>query len=270
MGRIALERGDANTALSWLNQALEKGPNDFQVHYNLGRTYAALGDRKRAKAHFDSANAAPQGLWFHLRDPLDRELHAAVNSVASLAATFEANMGRASAGELIVLGERILARRPADVTMMGNLAGLYRSERRFEDAYAMLDAALELAPGSARLLNIRAEVSLGDGKPEAALREAERAIAADSTASRPHATKGRALATLDRYEEAAVSLERALELDADRTGAVYVSDRYALAEVERLRGRLDAARAGYEAVLAIAPGYGPARQRLQALGRQAK
>ena len=258
LGRVALRRGEPELALQHLEAAERLGPDDFQVQNTLGRIYAALGERERAREHYARAAELPQGAWFALRDPLDQELNRSASSVASLETQFQQLSASNDWPTLARLAEEIVRRRSGDVTMMGNLAGIYRKMGRFQDAHAILDRAAAAETDQLRLANIRAEVYLAENRYEDTVREADRVLALDPEDARGHGVRGRALLMLARYPEAEASMRACVEIEPEAATNWFV-----LGEALLAQGRLDEAEASYERVAVLAPSYAPARDRLE-------
>jgi len=246
-GRVALARGDAEGALALLDRAVARGGDDFQVHRVLGSIHAKLGDRDEAERHFARSRELPQGAWFRARDPLDQALHASGSAVAALEAEFERRSGSQDWEELTRLAEEILRRRSADVTMMGNLASLYRKTGRYQEAHAMLDRAFAIGTDALRLHLLRAEVALGEHDFPRALEAAETAARLDPESARAHGVRSRALLMLQRPAEAVEAMERSLQLQPGDPGSLQV-----LGEALLATGDLEGAERAYRAALDVA------------------
>ncbi len=258
LGRVALERKDAAAALRHLQQAERLGPNDFQVQYNLGRAYLAMGQPDLAEPHLARSRALPQGAWFLGRDPLEKELRRSAQSTDPLVKEFERLQASGDWAKLAALAEQIVQRRPDDVNMLSNLVSLLRKLGRHSEAHAALDRALALAPGSARVAAVEAELLLTESRNEESLAAADRALRLDPGQVPAQAVRGRALFLLQRFAEAEAAMRRAVELrpyDA--------SDVFALGEVLRAQGKLEEAASLYRRALELRPDYTLAQQRLE-------
>jgi cytochrome c-type biogenesis protein CcmH/NrfG len=53
LGRIALKKNDAPLAAGFLERALKLDPQNYYVHYFLGRAYRSLGRTAEAAQHFE-------------------------------------------------------------------------------------------------------------------------------------------------------------------------------------------------------------------------
>ena len=261
LARIALQRGQPEEALVQLEKARKRGgEDDFQVCHQLGRVHAALGNRETATAWFERARDLPQGGWYRMRDPLDRELHSAVASVANLHSRFERMSGSGEYAQLAALAEEILRRRSRDVTMTANLASLYRQLGRIQDADAALDRAFRMGGNALRLHCLRSEIRLAQSDFEAALAAADRALALDGESARAHGLRARSLLMLGRAPEAIGSMRRSIALQGDDLGNHLV-----LGEILLQLGDLDGAAAAYRHVLEHGPDNAHARARIEAI-----
>jgi tetratricopeptide (TPR) repeat protein len=57
LGRIALKRNDASLASGFLEHALKLDPQNYYVHYFLGRAYQSLGRTAEATQHFEASKS---------------------------------------------------------------------------------------------------------------------------------------------------------------------------------------------------------------------
>jgi len=260
-GRIALQRDEPAKALEYLQEAVRRGGDDFQVHRTLGRIHAALGNREEAERHFTRSRELPQGAWFRARDPLDEALHSAGSAVAALETEFERRSASGNWPELTRLAEQILERRSQDVTMMGNLASLYRKQGRYADAHAVLDRGFEVGTDRLRLFLLRSEVALAENDFPRALEAADAALALDPESGRGFGIRGRSLFMLGRLDEAETAMRRSLELQPEDPG-----NRLVMGELLLRKGDLDAAEAEFRAVLAGGEND-HARRRLAEIGQ---
>ncbi len=260
LGRVALRRKDFAGALTHLQRAIRKTPSDFQAHYYLARAYAGLGERDRAKQHFDRSEKLPRGKWFKMRDPLDQAMHRVTGSTNSLITEFEQLQHSRDWTRLTGLAERIIEGRPSDTTMLGNLASLYRKQKRFDDAHASLDRALAQSPESNRLRTIRAEVLLAQSRLDEAIEIARTVVKVESNSAAAFTVLGRARYLQNRFAEAEPALRRAVELAPNDIGNAYV-----LAETLLRLGRREEAVTWYRKILDADPGFEPASRRMAEL-----
>jgi tetratricopeptide (TPR) repeat protein len=85
--------------------------------------------------------------------------------------------------------------------------------RAFDEAFALADKGVTLAPESAAAHVARGEVFLYADRGDEGLASFERALALDSKNARAHGGRGSALSQLGRHHEAVTALRRALEID---------------------------------------------------------
>jgi tetratricopeptide (TPR) repeat protein len=242
--RVALRRGDPQTALAALQEAEARGMNDFQFHRAYGSAYAALGERERAAEAFARSEGLPQGLWYRVRDPRDQALHDAGSPVSALQAEFARLGASEDWAALAELGEEILERRPGDVRMMGNLVGLYRKLGRFEDARRLLDRAFSTGEDTLRLHLLRSETRLAEGDYAGARESADRARKLDDRSARAWSLRARALLMEGDAPGAEAAMTTALSLQPDDPSNLLV-----LGEIRRSRGDPDGAAEAYRDVL---------------------
>jgi len=196
-----------------------------------------------------------------MRDPLDQALHASITTGHQLASAIERLQETQDWPRLISLAEQLLARRPGDSSMMGNLASLYRKQKRFAEAHQILDRAATIDPHLLLIDLIRAEVLLAERRLEEAVEVAHRAGARDDQAYRAFNVQGRALLLLKRTDEAIEAMQRCVSLKPGHAGNMLV-----LAEALRSAGRREEATAYYQQVLQLVPGQPTASKRLEELG----
>ncbi len=261
LGRVALRRGDAEAALAYLEEALRRGgQDDFQTNHQIGRVHAGLGNRDEAERFFERAQELPQGGWYRMRDPLDRALHDIVETVSVLESRFGRLRTSERHSELIAIAEEILRRRSRDVTMMGNLASLYRKTGRYVDAHTILDRGIAAGGDALRLHCLRAEVYLAENDFPRCVEAADRALALDAESGRAHGLRARALLMLERPVEAETHMRRSLELLPDDA-----ENRLVLGETLLRRGDLEGAEHAYRQVLTEVPGNALAQSRLESI-----
>ncbi len=212
LGRVLIEEGTPDAAIPVLEAAIEKMPNDFQAHYYLGRALAQLGRTEEARIRLDDAASMPRGNWFNMRDPLRAAAIDVSGSSMGLVRELEALIATDQWDRMATLMEQIIALRAGDFKMMSNLADVYRKLGRFDDAHAMIDRALVVAPEMAELYSKRAALFLAQGRNEDAVVAADRAIEGSRADYQAYSVKGRAFFLLKRFEDAAPALRRAVEI----------------------------------------------------------
>ena len=261
LARVALARSNYTEALEYAQQGLQYGAGDFQVHYALARAYGGLRQNQMATRHFEICGELPKGMWFAMRDPLDQALHASMSTGNQLASAIDRLQGTRDWPRLISLVEQLLTRRPGDSSMMGNLASLYRKQKRFAEAHQILDRAAVIDPQLLLIDLVRAEVLLAESRFDEAVEVAHRAGTQDDQAYRAFNVQGRALLLLKRTDEAIEAMQRCVSLKPGHAGNTLV-----LAEALRSAGRREQAIVYYQRVLELVPGQPTASKRLAELG----
>ncbi|WP_245254085.1 tetratricopeptide repeat protein [Paraburkholderia sp. LEh10] len=109
----------------------------------------------------------------------------------------------------------ILDARPCDAGTLYMLGVLYLQRQHIDRAIERFDAALSLAPNHADCLNDRGIAALACADNEGAERFFRRAVACAPHDTLAHCNLGNALRRIDRREEALLSYQQALALDAD-------------------------------------------------------
>lgn len=260
LGRVRLQRGDAAAALSLLHKAESLGPRDFQVQYQLGRAYQALGQTDRAEMHFAKLRKLPQGRWFYARDPQMQDLRWFATPVRAMSEEFERAMNGGDYSLAAELAERIIARRPDDVGTICQLALVYRKLSRLAEAHALVDRAFALDENSARAHAVRSDLLFAEKRHEEALAAADRAIERDPDSALAHGIRGRSLMMMGRLPEAEASLRTSVDLKPGDASTIV-----SLGEALRLQQRNDEALVCYRRALEVDPNNTAARERVRQL-----
>lgn len=264
-GLCALQAGDNQTALGFLDQALAWRQDVASVFNHRGVALRRLGEGERALAdftrvtvldprgpdgHFNRANTL-RGLG-RLQEALDGYRRAA--TLAPGRADILNNLGGCLKelklhAEALACYDRLLALSPGLAEGHSNRGLVLQHLGRFEEALASADRAIALRPGFADAWRERGAALVALGRAEDALDACARALAADAGHAEAHATRGMALMELARPGEATASFTRSLEL---RPG--YIEARLGLAKLAAEEGRFAEAEALFEAVRRDEPG----------------
>lgn len=167
--------GRAVEALGLLQEGLERDPDNYRYHVDLGRSYAGQGEFEQALEHLNRALEINPGLAsvYELRGmclmELDRWLEARTAFQAALSydeslpvslvslAFLEANRGNWDA--VIDLTGRVITI-DSDISRAYVLRGWALAERgEFDEAERALARAAELEPGDQQVVAIRARVA---------------------------------------------------------------------------------------------------------------
>lgn len=291
-GRTLYEARQVLGALRWFRWVLDRRPGDLEAHRWLAAAAYDLGDHPTAVGALETVTKLDPGdarAWRTLgllyKEDVDHE-HAEAAFAASLRANPaqpEARMGRAEV--LVALGrhaeaERELAACRGKVPEAGRadlLAQCLLLRGDEAASLAVIDAALEAAPGHPGLLGQRARFDLTEGRPAEALARLDRAVAADPYNSQRIYQRGTILRTLGRREDAERDFARAGELNratAEMSALNAEAARFPEDADIRCRigwlcaklGKAGLAASWYRAALACAPRHPGARLGLKALG----
>jgi tetratricopeptide (TPR) repeat protein/glycosyltransferase involved in cell wall biosynthesis len=252
-------RGKGEAYLRIGRTKVDEHPRDPQVHYELGVQYAELHQPVEAIGCFEQALA----LSPHFRDAQFRlalclleakqyraalqalrNCHRLVPRQRAEICLSEGNAHR-ELGDLIRAEQafrRALKENPAFTPASSNLALLYTRARRYDEALACLDRAVERATNDIQLRSLRGHVRCDAGDEEAALEDLERA-SGDTRALR---LRVRILVRQRRFDEARDCL-MGIDTGADAELSALVG------AVSLGRGNVDEAIAHLRESLRIAP-----------------
>ena len=152
-------------------------------------------------------------------------------------------------GRALALAEGALASGLAHPLPLRLVAGARLGAGRFEEACALLEQAIRLAPGDAALRLELARALSAARRPDAALQAAETALACAPQWAPAWEAKARLLDDQGDWDGAREAFERALALDANLSGAVSGLAALALKAGDAAQARVLAERA-----LALQPG----------------
>lgn len=145
-------------------------------------------------------------------------------------------------------GARPVAKRAESLFLIAKQR--YLRDGDADGAARLFDESLRLAPGFARPYSYKARIALDDGDREAAVRWLRRGVETDPDSWRTWHNLGRALAALERWDDAERALTKAVELFADDVGG-----RLALARALYAQGKYEAYRTHTEYAVGFARGY---------------
>jgi arylsulfatase A-like enzyme/Flp pilus assembly protein TadD len=243
-GLVALHAEDFRASAARFEDLLGRGVDNAEVHLYLGRALRGLGRAGDAARHFqvttERTPAYPEG-WLGLAEARLR-LGDADAALAALAA-----------GQLVLPSHAGLKKEEG--RLLGRLGKLAEARRA-------LEAARALAPRDANLRAMLSEVLTHLGDAGAAVAELREAVAIEPATATYWNALGMALGGAGELGEAERAFREAWRLDAS-------DPRYAynLGLVLVRQGRAGEARPFFESVLALDPGFEPARERLAQIGR---
>lgn len=232
-GRIALERGDAATALQLFDQGIRTWPDNAGARYLAGLAARKLGDMDRAVSELREAvrvdNSATPAAAVLARVYYERGQYAEAIRFARVAR----RRHDAETAEVFVIGARSFTElgkyEDAKKTAAG-LVGMPGQEvtaavemAAVERAFNGPDAAVEVIekseidlsdPANERALRAWTDNQLEADHADQALARVDAAIAAHSDVAAFHDIRGAILARLGRDADARAAYEKSLELDS--------------------------------------------------------
>ena len=244
LARLYLASGRAEQAEAVYRSLLVRAPDDADVRIGLGRALARSNRTADAEKYFREAVVVEPGYWqaynslgnflFNVgRSAEAAEAYARVTELAPGSPTGFNNLGAARmiAGDLDGSARAFEQSIKVEPTRgaYSNLGTLYYYLGRLEQAVAMYDKAIEMAPEDFQLwgsrgdsnwfLPQRREQASHDYRRAAAL--AEKSLAVDATSADTRALLGYYYARLGENERSAQYAQRALELGPDSPHVSY-------------------------------------------------
>jgi tetratricopeptide (TPR) repeat protein len=259
--------GDLVAARTVLEPLAKAYPNAANTQYELGLTFAALGDSAAAVSALRRATGVNRNLadaWRALGDLLflagdvvgaERafaEHERAVIQDPALRAAAEALFeGRLDEAEAMLRSQ--VTRRPADVAAMRLLAGVFTRQERHGDAEIVLARCLELDPAFDGVRFAYANALFQQQKAVEAIPHAEALLARDPADPAYRNLLAACLGLVGENARAADIYESLLRT-YDKQPRIWLNYGHAL----RTIGRREEAVAAYKRCIALAPGLGDA------------
>ena len=242
------------SALDQSQRALRKDPSAKFARYQAGMALRGLGRAAEAERELaQGLGARPR--W--IENPATPELVQYRVSYVSQVEDATTLMLQGRHALALPILERVHAKRPDDVEVMGNIAACLQETGQAAKAVEILQRALVIAPDAfATHLNL-ADAYLRLNRPEDADGHAKRACELAPELGRAHLMRGRVLSVRGQYDLAYPALRESLRLDANNP-IVYV----ALFETSARLGRQDEALAWCRRAVEVDPTYFPARVNL--------
>ena len=192
LGVIALQSGQAQSAIAWIEKAIAANDRIAAFHVNLGRAYQSMQQPEQALACFDKA-------------------------IALQATLAEAHFNRGNVLQLLLRHaeapscyEKAVALQPTLAAAYYNWSEALQKLGQPEQALACLDAHLQLQPGDAKAYQSKGQVLKSLGQPEAALHSYEQCLALDPAQTAVWLQHGLLLQELQRQAAALHSFEQAI------------------------------------------------------------
>jgi len=255
LGGLMMQRGDAQGALSSLEQARQMAPGDPQHWLALTQCLLDLDRAKEAKKVI--SEAISQGLRHPLADELLKQARAGKKNkpaksvpLGETLRQLEALLQAGRWADLEKLG-RELQRRHANAPRIWYLQGMAALlQGHLQDAVSPLRRAVELDPVMAPAQFNLGFALEGLGRLEEALAAYRQAAAVAPRLAEAHNNQGNVLKKLQRHDEALSAYDRALALRPEI--AEYHNNR---GDALLVLARLDAALAAYETAIRLKPGF---------------
>ncbi len=251
-----IAQGDAQGALTLLEDALDEHPDDHELLFSKGVALRELGRVDDAMAAWDAALSKEPDFFgaLHAKGAVYLEAEDWPRAIETLQAAAVAKPDYAAAHynlALALLGQggpdapakaqqalrTAVSLDAKDVDAALLLADLYIKENRLDEAAPLLDAALEHAPEDPRLHAAGGRAALKAGDGEAALAAFERALAAAPQDAGYQLGQAQALLRLGRAADAETKLAALSERAAD-SAVVWLEWGTALAKQGKLEPAL--------------------------------
>lgn len=226
--RSKFEDGNLNAAVIQLKNALQSDPDNLEARLLLGEVYLRVGDGASAEKELrfarklgaeDERIVVPLARAYLLQRKFQAVLDEAVSGERDaeveadiLIARGNAHVGLGDVDSATRAFEAAIALRPDDPRAKVGMAGVYRAQRKFDEAEAVIDEALLAAPDHMQALLLKGEMRRLKRDFEGALAHFDRAIAVQPTNLPAQLGRASALIDLDRHEEA----EEAIDVVAER------------------------------------------------------
>ena len=210
MARVAVERGELESAVQQLRDLLVGAPHDPEVHLLLGTALRQLGQIDEAQFHLIYGQGEP----LVRMDEWSSELtlyRPAYNDKLRLASQYFA-AGYLEIAEHMLEGLR--QEKPEHLRTLTTLARTYRAAERPQEALETLETALEHHADNYTVLIEMSAVHRDLGQFDRALDLAEQCISAQPDKALGYARKAAVLMADGRFAEAARVYGQAVELDA--------------------------------------------------------
>ena len=224
-GRLDILAGDSEQAVLDFHKALELDPASNAARYNLATAYNKL-------EQWDDALQAIEGLIAD--QPNDAGAH-------HLRALIELGKGDKKAALASI--EKAAALDPKDLGIVFDRGWIHSRAGEWLAAVADYTAAVPAYSGSAVLFVDRGHALFMAGREEAALEDAERALAMDGQYRDAHWLKSVSLLYLGRYDDALAAAQAGLKAKADDADLLIMSARIRLAQGHNVAALLDLGKA---------------------------
>lgn len=197
-----ISRGKWANAITWGKLAIASDPSHPDGYLMLGFAYAQSGQPEEGRRAYE------EGVLVAPRDA----------RLAGYLGELELDQHHWARAESAY--RRAVELDPSQLSWRANLAHAVRMQDRFDEAAALLEALLEVAPHHAKALLSLGEVRSQSGDFLEAEDLMRSAIAADPTLAAAHYHLAWLLMDMERWDEALREAERALELNPGDTPSI--------------------------------------------------
>jgi tetratricopeptide (TPR) repeat protein len=252
---VLMEKGDLGEArrLAGRHGLVEAG-RDYCAEANTRK--AGRGSRDEVFRAFRLAALAPAPaadcLWWYGQWLVDEGYMRLGRQMVEEGTRLTASPANQEAGRRFVRirlgGARPVAKRAESLFLIAKQR--YLRDGDAEGAGRLFDESLRVSPAFARPYSYKARIALDDGDREAAVRWLRQGVEADPDSWRTWHNLGRALAAVERWDEAEQALGRAVELFGDDVGG-----RLALARALYAQGKYDGYARHTEHAVGFARGW---------------
>ncbi len=216
LGQIAQAQGDARTAATHLESALELQPAASSLYFPLSQAYRAMGEVEKADAALAQRGPGPASL---VDDPRMRDLFWIERSAMARISAGATLMEQGRSEEAAATYRAAAETEPDNAMAHGGLGAALLSLGQLEAAGQALERSRELDPENVNTLNNLARIAIETGQPERAEARLREVLAVDPTNASAHRMLGRTLRAQGRCEEAAGFLVTALAAEPADTRA---------------------------------------------------
>jgi tetratricopeptide (TPR) repeat protein len=203
LGTVLVEQGDPEQAIEHFTRAVEVKPDYSMAYFNRGTSYLALGRVDEALQDFGRAIEI---------DATNAEAY--VNRALLL-------QRRGQGDAALEDYRKALEIAPWSHAAHNNLGTLHQERGEQDLALAEYDAALELKDDYVQAFANRGNLHLDRGEFHAALADLDRAVQLDPGNAALLRARGLALGSLERYRDAAADYSRSLEMEPGNPQAYY-------------------------------------------------
>ena len=233
LGEVYLEQGDAISAEKELRRAMALGATAGEIHPLLGKALLM------------------QGQYDHLLG----EIKAAANATQRpliLALRGNALLGLGKGAQATDLFNEAIKLQPGAADALLGLARIAMSERRVEDANALLVRALTANPADIDCLRFKGDIQRNQGKPDAALFAYRSILALRPNNAQAHIDVANVHIDAGKFAEARAEIQAARKVSPG-TIAVF----YSQAMLDYREGKLATAQESLQQILRAAPEHYP-------------